>query len=167
MKNIPIEVCAREKRPVRLGRLRMVTRGVVLLFLAAFFFSSAISLARGDDLTPIGKLQAAAERGDPKAQSALGYAYNAGEGVEQDYQKAAFWYEQAARRGNRTAQINLAGMYSRGKVYPQDKSFALFITNIARKDYPRCPLLRGLREDLIQQMSPAEVARIDQASGAQ
>ena len=41
------------------------------------------------------------------------YAY--GVGVEQDYAKAAAWYERASEQGNADAQNNLGVMYAEGK----------------------------------------------------
>lgn len=40
-----------------------------------------------------------AEQGDIEAQDELGYMYEHGEGVEQDYAKAIQWYEKAAAQG--------------------------------------------------------------------
>ena len=55
-----------------------------------------------------------AEAGDSRAQYQLGLMYYRGEGLPQDYQKAALWYRRAAERGDVDAQLNLGLMYAQG-----------------------------------------------------
>jgi TPR repeat protein len=43
----------------------------------------------------------AAEQGDARAQSQLGWFYGSGTGVEQNYAEAVKWYRMAAEQGNR------------------------------------------------------------------
>ena len=62
----------------------------------------------------------AAEQGYARAQCDLGWLYENGYGVEQDYHKAAGWYLKAAEQNNDTAQCNLAWLYTRGKGVEQD-----------------------------------------------
>ena len=57
----------------------------------------------------------AAEQGDADAQWHLGNAYYNGEGVEQDYVKAATWYRTAAIFGNASAQNNLGAAFYNGE----------------------------------------------------
>lgn len=56
-----------------------------------------------------------ANQGDAEAQVALGAMYNLGEGVRQDYTKAAHWFEKAANQGNADAQYMLGLMYAKGE----------------------------------------------------
>jgi len=51
-----------------------------------------------------------------------------GEGCEQNFSEAAFWYEEAAKRGNIDAFNNLGAMYKEGRGVLQDykKAFILF-----------------------------------------
>ena len=46
----------------------------------------------------IARYRQAVEQGDREAQYCLGKCYENGDGVEQDYKKAAVYYEQAAER---------------------------------------------------------------------
>jgi hypothetical protein len=55
-----------------------------------------------------------ANGGNAHAQFALGVMYANGEGVEQDYGKAEFWYRKAAEQGFAPAQNNLGLMYDEG-----------------------------------------------------
>ena len=48
-----------------------------------------------------------AEQGNLDAQCVLGYCYQEGRGVEQDYEEAIEWYPLAAEQGNTIAQCNL------------------------------------------------------------
>lgn len=71
------------------------------------------------------RMKAAAENGDARAQSALGYAYDVGEGVAQNLETAAHWYRQAAEQGYANAQFNLAEMTRDGAGVPKSNEDAL------------------------------------------
>ena len=49
----------------------------------------------------------AADKGDARAMTYLGFLYNNGQGVAQDYVKAREWYEKAADKGDQSAKTNL------------------------------------------------------------
>lgn len=53
-------------------------------------------------------LLAAAERGNPRAQAAVGICLQRGWGVERDERKAVSWYRKAAQQGQSGAAIELA-----------------------------------------------------------
>ena len=69
---------------------------------------------------PGGLRRLTAELGDAEAQRDLGFMYNAGQDVPQDYVEAAKWYRLAAEQGDGFAQINLGNMYKLGRGVPQD-----------------------------------------------
>ncbi len=52
-----------------------------------------------------------AEQGDAVVQISLGWMYEKGQGVEQDYTKAVSWYRKAAEQGYAEAQFNLGLIY--------------------------------------------------------
>jgi TPR repeat protein len=56
-----------------------------------------------------------AEGGDSRAQYQLGLMYYRGEGLPQDFARAALWYRRAAERGDVDAQLNLGLMHARGE----------------------------------------------------
>ncbi|MGA9852988.1 MAG: tetratricopeptide repeat protein [Gammaproteobacteria bacterium] len=62
------------------------------------------------DATELAKL------GDAEAQANLGIMYAS----RSDYQKAAYWYNQAAQAGIDTAMYNLGTLYFNGQGFPQD-----------------------------------------------
>jgi hypothetical protein len=62
----------------------------------------------------------AAEQGDADAQSNLGFMFEKGRGVTQDYAQAVYWYRKAAEQGNAVAQNNLGFLYYKGLGVTQD-----------------------------------------------
>lgn len=60
------------------------------------------------------ELADAIDPGTARAMAGLGLLYEKGEGVPQDYKKAAELYEKAALSGNVQGQLGLAGLYIRG-----------------------------------------------------
>ena len=56
----------------------------------------------------------------PAAQNNLGFMYNNGQGVKQDYNEAVEWFRKAAAQGLAGAQFNLGAMYSAGRGVKQD-----------------------------------------------
>lgn len=66
-----------------------------------------------------------AKQGDSVAQCGLGYMYEMGYGVEQDFVQALKWYQISVEQNNSNAQYNLGGMYYNGRGVNQDKIKAL------------------------------------------
>jgi len=62
----------------------------------------------------IKRIAPAAERGNPRAQAFLGFMYQYGRGVPQNYALATYWYRRAAEQGNPTAQHLLGLMFDKG-----------------------------------------------------
>lgn len=55
-----------------------------------------------------------------EAENKIGVMYQFGEGVEENFAKAAEWYQKAANNGNAAAMRALGAMYSRGEGVEQD-----------------------------------------------
>jgi TPR repeat protein len=72
----------------------------------------------------IAMLKQHAANGDAEAQYNLGNLYAFGQGVTQDYARAAIWYREAAQQGNADAQFALGDLYEDGNGVPQDYSQA-------------------------------------------
>ena len=70
-------------------------------------------------------LRSAAESGDPSAQFIVATRYLDGEGVPQDVNQAAHWYQKAALAGSAPAQYRLATLFERGRGVPRDPATAL------------------------------------------
>ena len=73
----------------------------------------------------ITELKSRAEDGDVQAQLALAQAYDLGEGVLKDKEKAVQWWEKAAEHGNVSAQVSLGGIYSLGAGVPKNYAAAV------------------------------------------
>jgi uncharacterized protein len=56
----------------------------------------------------------AADQGEVNAQFHLGYMYDFGQGVTQDYKEAVKWYSKAAEQGDAEAQYYLGAKYAYG-----------------------------------------------------
>jgi TPR repeat protein len=54
------------------------------------------------------------------AQAELAVMYHAGDGVPQDYARAAAWYRKSAEQGNSIAQSSLGAMYVNGEGIERD-----------------------------------------------
>ena len=72
-----------------------------------------------------------AEQGIPLAQSVLGYMYNEGIGVPQDYKESVKWYRKAAEQRFAEAQLNLGLMYVKGQGVLQDYVMAHMYWSVA------------------------------------
>lgn len=83
-------------------------RFLIAFSLVSFSFCSAQQPPADNS---IGALQARAESGDVKAQTALGRAYRDGEGVPQNNTRAFDWFMKAAKAGDAEAQNAVALQY--------------------------------------------------------
>jgi uncharacterized protein len=73
----------------------------------------------------------AAELGDPRAQTAVGFMYETGRGLPQDYMLAVSWYRRAAEQGYPRAQHLLGLMYDKGQGVAEDYVVAHTWLNLA------------------------------------
>jgi len=100
--------------------------------------------ADSPDAKEVKRLQKAADKGNVKAQSALGRMYVQGQGVPQDYAKAAELLQKAADKGDVKAQVTLAAMYGMGQGVPQDYAKAAeLLQKAADKGEPQAQALLG------------------------
>ena len=76
--------------------------------------------ARGDDVEAVARLVRLAQAGNARAQGLLGFLYEQGRGVPQNFELAAMWYGCAAERGDVTAQYLLGLLYDKGRGVPLD-----------------------------------------------
>jgi TPR repeat protein len=66
----------------------------------------------------------AAAKDDASAMTSLGWLYQNGQGVAQDYDKARVWYEKAAAKDNAVAMNGLGVLYANDLPYPKATGFA-------------------------------------------
>ena len=92
----------------------------ILFFSLAFLVSNTV-LAQTSSFSETERM---AKQGDAGAQYKLGFMYDYGQGVRQDYAQAIYWYRKAAELGNEKAQYSLGAMYHNGERVRQDMSIA-------------------------------------------
>lgn len=104
-------------------------------FLAFLIFSiSASTLAAPDEINTahendeaaFNELKNSAEKGSIDAQVELGILFAKGQGVAQDFQRAAVWFTKAAEKGNAKAQFVLGYMSENGEGLPKDYKKAVY-----------------------------------------
>lgn len=159
---------------MRFRRGGRVAAALALAFVAAAPVPRGIAggVERGIAAYDRGELRGAAstwlvlaERGDPKAQTALGLAYYHGEGVPQDYGEAAAWYRRAAEQGYPYAQGLLGYLYFIGQGVYQDFIEAHLWLNLAAAGLPPGPerdLVIDRRGYAQTQISPRELHEVQQ-----
>ena len=108
----------------------------------------------------IARLERAAERGQVRAQTQLGFMHETGRGVPQDYIMAAWWYRQAAEQGYPPAQHLLGLGYNKGHGVPLDYveahkwlNLSAVRANAANREY-----FARLRTAVGSEMSRSEIA---------
>ncbi|HTK83709.1 MAG TPA: tetratricopeptide repeat protein [Patescibacteria group bacterium] len=99
-----------------------------------------------------------APRGDADAQVLLGEHYEDGDGVKQNYGKAAGWYERAADQGNARAQNRLGYLYLRGLGVPQDYSEAYFWITISASPLDKKTV--AIREEIKMALPPEKLSAL-------
>ena len=102
----------------------------------------------------------AAEQGNAKAQTALGYAYHSGEGVSKDDAEAARWLRKAAEQGDEQAQYDLGLAYSNGWGVPTDEVEAYFWLNLGASGLDE--KARSTRDKVGETLTPAKRLEIQE-----
>lgn len=98
---------------------------ITFLLVAAMLSVSAMAAESVKLIFPdVNQTQRLANQGDMDAQSLLGALYSIGQGVPQDYSKAAQWYEKSANQGSALAQLNIGYMYEQGQGVRQNVATA-------------------------------------------
>lgn len=117
-----------------------------------------------DDAEAIGWYRRAADQGVAAAEHAIGVFHAAGRAVPQDHGAAAGWYARAAERGHTDAQLAVGILHQLGLGVPEDtveafKWFALAVDS-GREE------AAIFREEVAQQMTPAQIAEADRRAEA-
>jgi TPR repeat protein len=109
----------------RFKRISLVAAAVLSLSAAnvaeaATFRQGVSALQRHDYVSASRAFIPLAERGNAAAQSYLGFLFETGRGVPQNYTEAAMWYRRAAEQGDSLAQYSLGLLYDKGFGVPRD-----------------------------------------------
>ena len=102
-----------------------------------------------------------AEQGVPAAQSYLGFMFETGRGVPQNYTEAAMWYRRAAEQGDSLAQYSLGLLYDRGFGVPRDLVEASKWLNLSTAAAPRRAreARARIRDSVNTKMTRGEIAQ--------
>jgi TPR repeat protein len=92
-------------------------------------------------------LKEKAEAGSAMEQYQIGYCYEEGDQVPQDYAKAVQWYRKSADQGFAAAQYSLGMLYEKNLGVPQDYERAYFWLNLAASAYTKSD--GGLRSQVV------------------
>ena len=106
-----------------------------LLGVYAFLLAPARGQKPSPADQPIAELRKAAESGNADGQYMLGYRYETGTGVKQDYAQATGWYLKSAEQGYAAAQYSLGFLYIQNQGVSQDFGMAYFWLSIAASAY--------------------------------
>jgi uncharacterized protein len=99
----------------------------------------------GDFETVLKVAKQLVEKGDPQGPWSLGWLYENGKAVPQDYHLAASWYTKAAEQGLRDAQSKLGWLYEKGLGVPQDyNAAASWYTQAAKQGFPEAQSYLGM-----------------------
>lgn len=90
----------------------------------ADFQAAMRAIERGHYATAERALRKPAAKGDARSQNNLGFLYEHGLGVTQNYAEARNWYSKAAEGGLPEAKFNLATLYHYGRGISQNPELA-------------------------------------------
>ena len=111
----------------------------------------------------------AADQGDARAQTALGWMYADGqEGMPQHSAQAGHWFGKAAEQGDAYAQANLSWLYANGQGVVQDDTLALMWSTLAfahAEDDATRKLAASIRDAVAAEMTPDQVAEAKRMAG--
>jgi TPR repeat protein len=153
--------------PRWLPRAHCIAVAAVMLF-STGNFASAQSLRQGisafnhqDYGRATGIFIPLAERGEASAQTYLGFMFETGRGVPQNYTEAAMWYRRAAEQGDSLAQYSLGLLYDRGQGVPRDIVEANKWLNLSTAGAPRNAreARARIRDAVTSKMTRGEIAR--------
>jgi len=127
--------------------------------LAAGLTRGVSAYHRGDYAQAVRELAPAATRGDARAQGQLGFMYENGFGVPQNYVTAADLYQSAAVQGDTFAQSRLGLSYDRGHGVPPDLILSYKWLNLAaaRASGRERDFYRRLRDGVASKMTSAQI----------
>ncbi|WP_375414322.1 tetratricopeptide repeat protein [uncultured Bradyrhizobium sp.] len=159
-----------KRRPVpdRVRRVSCIVAVAAALFVAAGNFAEAATFRQGvsafnrqEYLLASQIFFPLAERGDSAAQSYLGFMFETGRGVPQNYTEAAMWYRRSAEQGDSLAQYSLGLLYDKGQGVPRDIVEANKWLNLSAAASPRGAreARARIRDAVTTKMTRGEIAR--------
>ena len=121
--------------------------------------SPAVLLVRDNYDSGTKAIMAQASHGNARAQTTLGFMYEYGRGVPQNYVTAVYWYQRAAEQGNPDGQYQLGLMYEKGHGVSQSDTLAYMWLNLAAGH--AAPSVRDyfahVRDAVANKLTPAQM----------
>lgn len=108
----------------RLGLVAALFAGAGLVPAIADYEAGVAALERGDYPTAFRELTVEADKGDARAEYALGVLYRRGLGVSPDIDLAIAWFKRSADQGFAAAQYNLGVIHQMGSGVDVDYAVA-------------------------------------------
>jgi TPR repeat protein len=151
-----------------IGLVFVTTATAMLLLLAAGSLAEAQSMRQGvsafdrqDYVSASRNFIPLAEQGAASAQSYLGFMFETGRGVPQNYTEAAMWYRRAAEQGDSLAQYSLGLLYDKGFGVPRDIVEAGKWLNLSAAAAPRAAreARARIRDAVTTKMTRGEIAQ--------
>lgn len=128
----------------------------------AMFQLGNVLAQRGENVEAVQWFRKSSEKGNIKATNALGYMYEEGRGIPQNYAEASNLYLQAMKKGNPDAMVNRAIMFARGEGMVKDSLQAymhlLLAAAYASDQNTRASAVK-LRDEVAAGLSKDQVAR--------
>ena len=141
----------------------------ILLLISSLSFSNAedywagvVAENRGFYAEALSLWKPLAEKGDAKAQAAIGKLYYNGQGVTQNYKTALNWYSLSAEQGLPYAQWKLGVMHLNGHGVIQDYVRSHMWFNVASSNGEERAI--KYRDNVAQNMTPADISKAQQVA---
>jgi TPR repeat protein len=128
----------------------------------ADFAAGLAAYQKGNYEKAIEEWRPLADAGDSSAQFNIGLMYHDGQGVPQDFSRAAEWFQRSADQDYAKAQLNLGALYGIGKGVRRDYVQAYMWLNLcAAKGDSKCVAQRDL---VAQKLKPSKLAEAQRLS---
>jgi len=128
---------------------------------AMFQFGNVLA-QRGENVEAVRWFRRSSENGNIKATNALGYMYEEGRGVPQNYEQASSLYLQAMKGGNSDAMVNRAIMFTQGQGVKKDPLQAymhLLLAAAYATDQETRDAAVKLKDDVAAKLSKQQITR--------
>ena len=117
---------------------------------------------QGNNVEAVRWFRSASERGHVKAINALGFMYEEGQGVPQNFEQASNLYMQAMKRGDPDAMVNRGVMLAQGKGIKADSLQAymhfLLAAAYAQDNETRATAVK-LKDEIASKLSKQQISR--------
>lgn len=115
---------------------------------------------RGEFAVALKEWRPLAEQGDSVTQALLGFMYQAGEGVPQDYAEAAKWFHRAAEQGLADAQYHIGFLHAVGKGVSHDNVLSyMWMTLASEQGNEEAMKLRDITAEFMTDAQLTEAQR--------